>query len=52
MHSRIFEITSKPLDRDDYLTSGWLDPEQYSDFADYIDDDIEVADKKTAKSKK
>lgn len=44
MHSRIFEITSKQLDRDDYLTSGWLEPEQYSDFADYIDDDIEDED--------
>ena len=40
MHSRIFEITSKPLDRDDYLTSDWLEYHQIYDFADYISDDV------------
>jgi len=37
-HSRIFEITTKQLDRVDYLDLWSLEPEQYSDFADYIDD--------------
>ena len=44
MHSRIFEITSKPLDRDDYLTSDWIEYHQICDFADYISDDVDEND--------
>ncbi len=42
MHSRIFEITSEPINSEDYLTSSMLDPEQYSGFADYIDDEVDA----------
>ena len=40
MHSRIFQISTKQLGRDDYLKSCQFDPEEYSDFADYIADGI------------
>lgn len=38
MHSRIYQITSEEQEREDYLTSGSLEYNEISDFADYTAD--------------
>lgn len=39
MHSRIFQIETKKMDRDDYIQSCFFDYDEISHFADYVDDD-------------
>jgi hypothetical protein len=36
MHSKIIEISKRPIDRDDYISIGCFDYEEYDHFADYI----------------
>jgi hypothetical protein len=38
MHSKIYQITEKKLERDDYTKAANFDYDDHSDFADYIDD--------------
>lgn len=36
MHSKIIEITTQPIERDEYMTAGGFTYEEYDHFADYI----------------
>lgn len=36
MHSKIIEISTKPIERDEYMTAGDFTYEEYDHFADYI----------------
>lgn len=42
MHSRIFQIETKRTERDDYIKSCFFEYDEYSRFADYVSDDVDV----------